>query len=57
MLKKNHLQFLAKIYKRYDGIVDAYTKLTLLMSILHILFDNLTQNERTVPFSKRFDYV
>ena len=24
MLKKNHLQFLAKIYKRYDGIVDAY---------------------------------
>ena len=59
MLIKNHLQLLEKIYKRKEGIADAYRvdEIDVDSDFFYNFWDVFTQNNRIIRFSKRFEYA
>ena len=59
MLIKNQLQLLAKIYKRNEGIADAYKfdAIDVDSYFFYNFLDFCVQNNRTIRFSKRFEYA
>ena len=59
MLIKNHLQLLEKIYKRKEGIADAYRvdKIDVDSYFFYNFLDVFTQNNRIIRFSKGFEYA
>ena len=59
MLTKNHSQLLEKIYKRNEGIADAYRvdELDVYSYFFYNFLEVFTQNNRIIRFSKRFEYA
>ena len=59
MLIQNHLQLLEKIYKRKEGIADAYRVDEIDVDSYFFLnfLDVFTQNNRIIPFRKGFEYA
>ena len=57
MLIKNHLQLLEKIYKRKEGIADAYRvdEIDVDSYFFYNFLDVFTQNNRIIRFSKGFE--
>ena len=54
MVIKNHLQFLENIYKRKEGIADAYRvdEIDVDSYFIYDFLDVFTQNKRTIRLSK-----
>ena len=59
MLIKNHLQLLEKIYKRKEGIADAYRvdEIDVDSYFFYDILDVFTQNNRIIRFSIGFEYA
>ena len=59
MLIKNHLQLLEKMYKRKEGIADAYRvdEIDVDSYFFYKFLDVFTHNNRIIQFSKGFDYA
>ena len=59
MLIKNHLQLLEKIYKRKEGIADAYKvdEIDVDSYFFYNFLDICVQNDRIIRFSKGFEYA
>ena len=59
MLIKNHLQLLEKIYRRKEGIADAYNvdQIDVDSYFFYIFLDICVQNIRKIGFSKGFEYA
>ena len=59
MLIKNHLQFLEKIYKRKEGIADAYRvdEIDVDSYFFYNFLDVFTQNNRIIGLSKGFEHA
>ena len=55
----NHLQLLEKIYKRKEGIADAYRvdEIDVDSYFSYSFLDVFTQNNRIIQFSKGFEYA
>ena len=58
MLIKNHLQLLEKIFKRKEGIADAYRvdEIEVGPYFSYIFLDVFTHNNRVIKFSKGIEY-
>ena len=59
MLIKNHLQLLEKIYKRKEGIADAYKldEIDVDSYFFYKFLEICVQNNRKIRFSKGFEYA
>ena len=59
MVIKNHLQFLEKIFKRKEGIADAYRvdKIDFDNCSFYYFLDVFTQNNKIIRFNKGFEYA
>ena len=59
MLIKNHSQILEKIYKRKEGIPDAYKidEIVVASSFLYKFLDIFTKSNRIIQFGKGLEYA
>ena len=59
MLIKNHLKFLEKVYKRKEGIADAYRvdEIDVDSYFFYNFLDVFTQNNRIIGLSKGFEHA
>ena len=58
-VNQNHLKLLEKIYKRKEGIADAYKvdEIDVDSYFFYSLLDICVQNNRKIRFSKGFEYA